>query len=86
MRYCLMCGSSRWIERHHIFNGAYRKKSEKYGLVIDLCHYCHNEPPNGVHYNPGNMKKLKRYGQLKAMSENGWTVEEFIKQFGKNYL
>lgn len=66
-----MCGSSRWIERHHIFNGAYRKKSEKYGLVIDLCHYCHNEPPNGVHYNADNMKKLKRYGQLKAMSENG---------------
>lgn len=81
-----MCGSSRWIEKHHIFNGAYRKKSEKYGLVIDLCHYYHNEPPNGVHFNSDKMKKLKRYGQLKAMSENGWTVEEFIHQFGKNYL
>lgn len=32
----MLCGSTKWIERHHIFGGALRKKSEKYGLVVDL--------------------------------------------------
>lgn len=29
---------------------------------------------------------VKRYGQEKAMREQGWTVDEFIREFGKNYL
>lgn len=86
MRYSYFCMRNNWIERHHIFGGAYRKKSEKYGLVIDLCHYCHNEPPNGVHFNKQRMLELKRYGQRKAMSEQGWNIEQFRKEFGKNYL
>lgn len=86
MRYCALCGSTNWIERHHIFGGALRKKSEKYGLVVDLCHSCHNESPNGVHHNAKQMLKLHRYGQLKAMQENNWSIEDFRKEFRKNYL
>jgi hypothetical protein len=82
----MLCGSTRRIERHHIFGGALRKKSEKYGLVVDLCHNCHNESPNGVHFNKDKMLKLKQYGQLKAMRENGWSIEDFRKEFYKNYL
>lgn len=56
---CYICGRAEWIERHHIFNGtANRKKSEKYGLTVHLCHWCHNEPPRGVHYNQ-DADKLK---------------------------
>lgn len=86
MRCCVLCGSNKWIERHHIFGGALRKKSEKYGLVVDLCHNCHNEPPDGVHHNKGAMLKLHKYGQIKAMQEQGWTIERFRKEFRKNYL
>ena len=32
------------------------------------------------------MHLLKMYGQKKAMLEHGWSVEEFIREFGKNYL
>jgi hypothetical protein len=32
------------------------------------------------------MSLVHRYGQEKAMEENGWTTERFIKEFGKNYL
>lgn len=85
-RRCFLCGSYNWIERHHIFGGANRKKSDKYGLVIDLCHYCHNEPPNGVHHNRQAMLELRQYGQRKAMEEQGWTTEDFIREFGRNYL
>ena len=63
MRECFMCGSNDWIERHHIFGGAYRKKSERDGLVVDLCHYCHNEPPHGVHHNAEKMLCLKQIGE-----------------------
>ena len=85
-RECFLCGRTGWIEAHHIFGGPYRKKSDKYGLVVDLCHDCHNEPPYGAHHNKDTMLQLKRYGQKKAMLEQGWTVEKFIREFGKNYL
>ena len=84
---CFLCGRTDWIETHHIFNGtANRKKSEKYGLTVHLCHWCHNEPPHGVHYNQDADTRLKQIGQKAAMNEYGWTVDEFREVFGKNYL
>ena len=85
-RECFLCGGREMIERHHIFGGANRKKADKLGLVVDLCHYCHNEPPYGVHHNKGAMLRLKQYGQKKAMLDQGWSKEDFIREFGKNYL
>ncbi|MGN0474409.1 MAG: hypothetical protein ACI4IJ_04900 [Acutalibacteraceae bacterium] len=32
------------------------------------------------------MDELHRWGQRKAMIEQGWSVDEFVRQFGKNYL
>lgn len=86
MRECAICGSTQWLELHHVYNGAYRKKSERFGAVVDLCHYCHNEPPNGVHHNAENMRKLKAIYQEKIMEEYGMTERDFIREFGKSYL
>lgn len=47
---CDLCGKYGYLELHHIFGGANRSLSEKYGLVVNLCHECHNEPPEGVHF------------------------------------
>lgn len=89
-RVCFLCGRNGAVDpldRHHIFGGPYRKKSEKYGLVLDLCHHdCHIFGPGAVHQNKDAMRMLKMYGQKRAMLEQGWTVEEFIREFGKNYL
>lgn len=89
-RECWLCGrngNGDPLDRHHIYNGPYRKKSEKYGLVVYLCHTrCHEFGPEAVHRNAENMRKLKQWGQEKAMQENGWTVEKFREVFGKNYL
>lgn len=89
-RQCWLCGrngSQDPLDRHHIFGGAKRKKSEKYGLVVYLCHNrCHIFGPEAVHVNAKTMKKLRQYGQKKAMEENGWTTQDFIREFGKNYL
>ena len=83
---CLICGSHRWLEWHHVFGGALRDKSDKLGLVVRLCHYCHNEPPDGVHQNRERRRKLQAFAQKKAMQEYGWSVEDFIREFYKNYL
>lgn len=63
-----------------------RKKSERYGLKVYLCHYCHNEPPNGVHQNKERRRLLQARAQSVAMERYKWSVEDFIQQFGKNYL
>lgn len=86
MRKCLICGSTRFLEKHHVFGASNRKKSEQYGAVVDLCHSCHNEPPYGIHHNQTRNETLKRNFQSKIMKENNWTTEDFIREFGKNYL
>lgn len=83
---CYMCGSEQWLEEHHIFEGSNRKISEKYGLKVKLCHFCHNEPPRGVHFNKTNMLILKKQGQLAFMEYYKKSKEEFIKIFGKSYI
>ena len=77
----------------HIFGAANRRLSEEDGLVVDLCHACHNEPPYGVHHNKVNMTMLRVMGQQRyemARMEEGKSAEEahemFIKRYGRNYL
>lgn len=90
MRQCWLCGRNGGadpLDRHHVFGGPYRKKSEQYGLVVDLCHHsCHIFGPNAVHQNGDTMRQLRAWGQERAMREQGWSLDEFIRIFGKNYL
>ena len=69
-----------------VFGGANRSLSEKYGLVVNLCHECHNEPPDGVHFNAENMLALRKWAQKQAMENYGWDEAEFIRIFGRSYL
>lgn len=89
-RCCWLCGRngmSEPLDKHHIFGGANRKKSEKYGLTVWLCHgSCHLSGVKAVHNNRETMDALHEYGQRRAMQEQGWTREEFVREFGKNYL
>lgn len=84
MDQCFFTGS--WVvERHHIFGGPNRKKSEKYGFVVPLRPDMH---PNGV-YAGSNAKEIDT--KLKEMAQTYWeenigTREEFRKEFGKSYL
>lgn len=90
MAECFLCGrngAADPLDRHHIFGAAYRKKSEKLGLVVYLCHNrCHIFGPLAAHQNRDTMQKLHEYGQRKAMEEQGWTTDDFIREFGRNYL
>ncbi len=86
LEHCYFTGSP-VVERHHIFGGANRKKSEIYGFVIPLRPDLH---PNGVHYNPRNLLgitdlKLKQMAQTYYEEHNG-TRESFREIFGRSWL
>lgn len=81
---CWFCGSQEYLENHHIFGGPNRKKSEKYGLKVWLCHFCHRDNRAGVHADPEKQAELHRQGQQEF--EKKYTRERFVQEFGKNYL
>ena len=72
-------------ERHHVFSGANKKRSELYGYIVPLRKDLH---PNGVEA-PDDWKeidlKLKRMCQAHYEMHHG-TREEFIAEFGRSYL
>lgn len=86
---CFLCKRNRHagrLEIHHIFGGARRKLSTKYGLCVTLCEECHRTSSHAVHQSAETMQYLHEYGQRKAMEENGWDVQTFREIFGKNYI
>lgn len=89
-RECFLCGRNGAddpLDKHHIFGGAYRAKSDRYGLTVYLCHSrCHEKGKHAVHRDGEVMRWLREFGQRKAMEENDWTVDDFIREFGKNYM
>ena len=74
------------LEWHHIFGGSNRDTSERYGLKVRLCHYCHNEPPRGLHQNREMRQALQSFTQKKAMEYYSWSVDDFRDRFHKSYL
>ena len=89
-RECWLCGKNGCadpLDRHHIFGGAYRSKSEQYGLWVYLCHHsCHENGREAVHRCRETAEQLHRYGEALAMMENGWDIGDFRREFGCNYL
>ena len=84
MDHCCFTGTAP-VERHHIFGGANRKNSEKYGVVVPLRPDLH---PNGVY--AGHSAKLIDV-KLKTMAQEYFerecgTRDDFRRIFGKSYL
>ena len=82
--HCMFTGTAP-VERHHVFGGAYRRKSEIRGFIAPLRPDLH---PNGGF--AGKDAKdvdtaLKRLSQKYYESHYG-TREQFIEEFGRNYL
>lgn len=87
---CFLCGKNGYsdpLDTHHIFGGPYRKKSERYGLTVKLCHHsCHIFGLHSVHQDAETAQRLHEYGQRKWMAEQNKTVDDFRREFGRNYL
>lgn len=84
MDHCIFTGCAP-VERHHIFGGNNRTRSEYYGFVVPLRPDLH---PNGVFAGHDAHLidiKLKQMAQ-EYFEEHKGTREAFIKEFGKSYL
>lgn len=82
---CIYTGSTT-VERHHVFGGSNRNRSERFGYVAPLRPDYH---PNGVFADKSIAQlidtELKQRCQ-KHYEENHGTREQFIREFGKSYL
>ena len=81
---CFICGrSDKPLQRHEIYHGANRDKSKAYGLWVQLCDECHDR----LHHREAQLdRQLKEYAQKVAMNCYRWSIADFRKRFGKNYV
>ena len=87
MNKCIVTSAMTSIERHHVFGGADRKKSEKYGFVVPLHSSVH---PNGAYRTDDNWKELDHWLKRKCQEyfievakhgdRNAW-----YREFGRFY-
>lgn len=87
---CLLCKQMAGgdpLDKHHVFGGALRSKSEMYGLFVYIHHNkCHIFGKNSVHVNAEIDRQLKEYAQRKAMAHYNMTIADFREEFRKNYI
>jgi hypothetical protein len=70
------------IHVHHVFGGANKAKSEKYGFLIGLRADWHDMADYGIHFDREFELRIKRLCQDIWLEIYG-TKEEFIAEFGK---
>lgn len=85
---CYITGATENLHEHHVYHGPNRKISEKYGLKVYLIGELHNLGDYGVHGKYGHELdlRIKQEVQKKAMEHYNWTVEDFIRKIGRNYI
>lgn len=95
LRTCYITGQRGHTEVHHIFGASNRTRSTFYGFVVPLLAPIH---VNGARADNKECKKLtgmtlkeldlklKQSCQQYYENELGKSREEFVREFGKNYL
>ena len=78
---CWVTGSTMNLDKHHIYAGARRNKSERYGCWVWLRH--------DVHMDLHERNQALGY-ELKALAQKRFEElyghEKFMEVFGKNYI
>jgi hypothetical protein len=80
---CYLTGRTDNLDKHHVYNNAFRNKSEKWGLWVYLNHDVHMK----LHQTPQGQKVarwLKQQGQ--EAFERKYGHDKFIEEFKRNYL
>lgn len=75
------------LECHHVFGGALRGKSERFGLTVYLHgSECHRDGKYAVHQFKETRENLQEIAQKAAMEAYGWTENQWIGIFYKNHI
>ena len=77
---CCYCGSKRNVAKNEVYEGAYRQRSMKLGMIAPFCTKCHDRFHNDIMFNL-HYKVLFENEFLKTHE-----LEEFIKIFGQDYI
>ena len=80
--YCAICYKKGDLVRHEVFHGPFRQKSKRYGLWISICPECHFK----IHHDAKLERRIKEFAQRNAMIRYGWEIDDFRREFGKNYV
>ena len=78
---CYFC-DNKAVDAHELIKGVNRKKCIKWGLVVYICRDCHRKTEEDSEF----YQKTRKMAQEVWQSYYNKTTEEFIKEFGKNYL
>lgn len=78
--HCFLCGKQAQ-QIHHVMNKSYKKKSEKYGLLVPLCAKCHSKVHDSDESLNKELKKIAQADFVLKYSGNLW-----IREFDKNFL
>ena len=81
---CRLCGRVGPTETHHVFAGAYRQLSDRYGATVTLCHSCHRY----IHSGKGveDKRQLQCDVQYEVMDANEWGLNMWLQIFGKSWI
>ena len=82
MDVCVITGCS-GAEPHHIFGGANKVLSEKYGFMLPLRHDWHRSTNYAIHSDRKLNLKYKLLCEDFYINELGKSKEEWIEEFGK---
>ncbi len=77
---CCHCGSNLAVAKNEVYEGAYRQRSMKMGMIAPFCTKCHDRFHNDIMFNL-HYKVLFEKEFLKTH-----TRDEFIKIFGQDYI
>ena len=77
---CCHCGSNLAVAKNEVYEGAYRQRSMKMGMIAPFCIKCHDRFHNDIMFNL-HYKVLFEKEFLKTH-----TQDEFIKMFGQDYI
>lgn len=81
---CYICHTTINLHKHHIYAGAFRKKSEDWGCWCYLCAKHHNMSGlQSVHGNPKLNRKLRLECEIKFKEK--YNEELYMKVFKKSY-
>lgn len=86
---CYLCGRNGCgdpLDWHHVFGGSDKKRSEKYGLMIRVCHKrCHIFDAGAIHVNKDVRLAVQEEAQA-AYEEIYGDRASWMAEFGKNYI
>lgn len=84
-RRCYLTGRTDNLDRHHVFKASRRNASERYGLWVYLNHDVHMMLHDHSKPYEAAENDLKPIAQ-QAFEDSGLSREEFMREFGANYL